>query len=617
MTALNTLVSESIDVVVHCARGPDGPRVTEIVAVEDLASGSRRGAVHRHARVLPSRRGTAQLDGQRPRAALARRSPTGAVDPPSAGCGRRRDGPRGEPSVMGLAPRARRRRGRVPAVHRVGARDAGHRAAPTRPGSTPAGAATGWCRPGWRTCRRVISSPWSWPWGPRRHRRRTPSSAACCRPSSSGVRRDVSAGVVSAASTSAACARRWMPGRDSSRSSASSPPRSAGRSRRRCSRSGAARPRSCARRSRPPQREWLLSTDFERTLRVLKANLADPTADAVCETLLVAHEVGGTDLDRRLEALVDDRVQDTQGRKDARAKQAGARFARRFVLIVPAGHGSGRDVRGHGTSRLPDGLRPADGRPRDRARRRVLDLGGAHHDAARGAAGLRCLGCWPHRRSRSWSGATLVLSELRWFSRQPLVERLRPYGPGALREPRSSRGVLSVASFGEVVGPLARQIGERLAALLGVSEDLSVRLARTHSPMDATAFRVRQLGWSAAGLAVGALVVVRTRPPLAHRAPARHGRADPCVPDRRAAAGDPIGCSGSAASSSSCPCSANSSACCSVRATRWAARLNRLAARGVGCVRPGPGRGVRTHPTRAHRGRSAARVGTPSPTSMR
>ena len=84
-------------------------------------------------------------------------------------------------------------------------------------------------------------------------------------------------------------------------------------------------------------REWLLSTDFDRTLRVLKANLADPTADAVCETLLVAHEVGGTDLDRRLEALIDDRVQDMQGRKDARAKQAGARFARRFVLIVPAG----------------------------------------------------------------------------------------------------------------------------------------------------------------------------------------------------------------------------------------------------------------------------------------
>lgn len=84
-------------------------------------------------------------------------------------------------------------------------------------------------------------------------------------------------------------------------------------------------------------REWLLSTDFPRTVRVLKATLADPTADAACETLLVAHEVGGNDLDRRLEALIDDRIQDTQGRKDAAARQAGARFARRFVLIVPAG----------------------------------------------------------------------------------------------------------------------------------------------------------------------------------------------------------------------------------------------------------------------------------------
>jgi len=84
-------------------------------------------------------------------------------------------------------------------------------------------------------------------------------------------------------------------------------------------------------------REWLISTDFERTLSVLKAGLADPTADATCETLLVAHTVGGSDLDRRLEALIEDRIQDTQGRKDARAKQAGARFARRFVVFAPIG----------------------------------------------------------------------------------------------------------------------------------------------------------------------------------------------------------------------------------------------------------------------------------------
>src|SRR5690606_3711511 len=39
LSALNTLVSDSIDVVVHCRRGPAGPQVTEVVAVEDLAGG--------------------------------------------------------------------------------------------------------------------------------------------------------------------------------------------------------------------------------------------------------------------------------------------------------------------------------------------------------------------------------------------------------------------------------------------------------------------------------------------------------------------------------------------------------------------------------------------------
>lgn len=40
MSALNTLVSEAIDLVVHCARTADGPRVMEILAVEELAAGA-------------------------------------------------------------------------------------------------------------------------------------------------------------------------------------------------------------------------------------------------------------------------------------------------------------------------------------------------------------------------------------------------------------------------------------------------------------------------------------------------------------------------------------------------------------------------------------------------
>lgn len=85
------------------------------------------------------------------------------------------------------------------------------------------------------------------------------------------------------------------------------------------------------------QREWNLSTDFDRTVRVLTSLLSDPVADAACETLLVAHQVGGSGLDRRLSELAEDRRLENLGRKDARAKQAGIQFARKFVIIVPAG----------------------------------------------------------------------------------------------------------------------------------------------------------------------------------------------------------------------------------------------------------------------------------------
>ncbi|MCU1453758.1 MAG: CpaF family protein [Acidimicrobiales bacterium] len=40
MAALNSLCSEAVDLVVQCARTPEGPRVTEIAAVEDLAGGA-------------------------------------------------------------------------------------------------------------------------------------------------------------------------------------------------------------------------------------------------------------------------------------------------------------------------------------------------------------------------------------------------------------------------------------------------------------------------------------------------------------------------------------------------------------------------------------------------
>jgi hypothetical protein len=111
-----------------------------------------------------------------------------------------------------------------------------------------------------------------------------------------------------------------------------------------------------------------------------------------------------------------------------------------------------------------------------------------------------------------WPGAALVLSEARWFARLPLADRLRPYAPAA--RDAGGRGVLSVESFREVVGPLARDAGARLSRLFGVSEELSARLARVHSTHDVTSFRVRQFGAALGGLIVGALVVLAASPPV-------------------------------------------------------------------------------------------------------
>lgn len=113
-----------------------------------------------------------------------------------------------------------------------------------------------------------------------------------------------------------------------------------------------------------------------------------------------------------------------------------------------------------------------------------------------------------------WAGCTLVLSQVRWYSRRPLSLRLRPYEPGGMSPDHVPGGVLSAASFRDVIAPLARLVGERVARLLGVEEPVEVRLRRVHSPLDVTAFRVRQLSWSMLGLGAGALLTAAARPPL-------------------------------------------------------------------------------------------------------
>ncbi|GGI05613.1 type II secretion system F family protein [Egicoccus halophilus] len=111
-----------------------------------------------------------------------------------------------------------------------------------------------------------------------------------------------------------------------------------------------------------------------------------------------------------------------------------------------------------------------------------------------------------------WVGLAMLFAELRWFSRPTLVARLGPYVPGGMRAQRWS-GVLSAETFREAIGPAARRVGEVSSRLFGVSEELERKLRRVHADMDATEFRVRQVGWSLATLLVGGLLSVLVRPP--------------------------------------------------------------------------------------------------------
>jgi tight adherence protein B len=131
------------------------------------------------------------------------------------------------------------------------------------------------------------------------------------------------------------------------------------------------------------EQEWLVSTDLARSLTTLKGRLADSTADTVCETLLVAHEVGAGHLDRHLGALAEDRILELDGRRDATAEQAGARFARRFVLVVPLGMALA-------------GLAIGDGRS-------AYETPGGQLAVAVGLAAI--LGCW------TWAGRLMRLPE--------------------------------------------------------------------------------------------------------------------------------------------------------------------------------------------------------------
>lgn len=108
-------------------------------------------------------------------------------------------------------------------------------------------------------------------------------------------------------------------------------------------------------------------------------------------------------------------------------------------------------------------------------------------------------------------GGTFALSEIRWFRRPGLVDRLRPYSPSIHTSRR--HGAISAQSFSDVIGPLARWCGDILSTALRIDDDVATRLARVHSPLDPTSFRVRQLIAGLVAVLAGCALAVLGRPP--------------------------------------------------------------------------------------------------------
>ena len=254
------------------------------------------------------------------------------------------------------------------------------------------------------------------------------------------------------------------------------------------------------------QREWQTSTDFGRALTTLKAELAEASTDVVCETLLVAQQIGGTGVGRRLEALIDDRHRELQLRR-GRALPPGGRSVRAPVRARRAsGHGPRRPLARNGKGRIPLVGGPGGRHRRSRSHRRLLVVGGTHSADPAPRSGVRVV-------SRlllicalvAWAGAALVVADTRWAHRTPLSRRLAIFHGGrpADDEPTPTRRVVEWASV----------IGGRVTRLLGIDDDLAVRLERVHSDADPSGVRLQQVGWTIAGLAAGIALAALASPP--------------------------------------------------------------------------------------------------------
>lgn len=81
--------------------------------------------------------------------------------------------------------------------------------------------------------------------------------------------------------------------------------------------------------------DLLRGSEIEPVVRRLRAELAEPIADRVCDAILVAHELGGTELPRILEELARSVRDDVRLRREATSRQSWVRHAARLGSAAP------------------------------------------------------------------------------------------------------------------------------------------------------------------------------------------------------------------------------------------------------------------------------------------
>jgi tight adherence protein B len=82
-------------------------------------------------------------------------------------------------------------------------------------------------------------------------------------------------------------------------------------------------------------RDYRLHGSFGEALDALKARLADPVADRLCEALRITREVGGSDLGRLLRSLSAFLREDARTRSELEARQSWTVYAARLAVAAP------------------------------------------------------------------------------------------------------------------------------------------------------------------------------------------------------------------------------------------------------------------------------------------